>query len=296
MGKTFEKRRNCNEKHPFERGFDTSLRYNGAILFKSRKKRKETVMFCNNCGAQLVDGASFCGSCGSAVVQAAAPASNVVEPQAQPGFAPQPQQPQAQPGFAPQQPQPGYQQAPNYAAPQPMPVGQPAAVASGNLIQQKCAQATADGHPMKWYKWLIWGMLPLTALFQILGSIAYLTGSIWDASLAAEGISNGSRLMYSIYPAVHTVDMVYGILSIAVGALAIFTLLQLRKFKKNAPLFVYAVYAASAAISLVYALGLAAAVSGLGVESSTVGSIVGCVVAVILNKMYFDKRAAYFTE
>lgn len=59
-------------------------------------------MFCNKCGAQMVDGANFCMSCGQPAVQTAPETQPVVQPvaqapEAQPVVQPVAQTPEAQP-------------------------------------------------------------------------------------------------------------------------------------------------------------------------------------------------------
>lgn len=236
-------------------------------------------MFCPNCGKQIPDQSVFCPSCGTRV-QAAAPQ--------QPG-APQAPTPQ-QPG-APQQPAPtGMQPAP-YQQPVPY-VAQPAL-------------------PMKWYKFVIWVQLFLSALVSVGSALLLLTGAQYGPD---------SDLAYSMIGGLRVVDIIFALAQIGIAAFAIYVRQRLAGFKKGAPELYLRFIIIANVISISYNLIVVwLAVStltrflpganffdalGMLLESSStqaslfqlVVSVIAVIVMYFLNRTYFNKRAHLFVN
>ena len=234
-------------------------------------------MFCQNCGAQNPDNARVCGNCGQVLTPV------------------QPQQPQyQQPQYAqPQQPQ--YQQ-PQYAQPQ-QPQYQPPQYAQ-QAQQQFQNFRNADpkgwynGHPMGWYKFLIYFLLFASAVLNVIMAIVYFSGGQYTYN----GY-NISSAVYAYYPGLHVVDIIYGIAALGLAAFAIVTRNALAGLKVSGPKFVLYMYAASAAINFLYAV-LALIIAGSDALSwfSIIFSIIYSAVLIYLNKVYFDKRKELFVR
>lgn len=290
-------------------------------------------MFCPNCGTQVQDGANFCPSCGS-TLSMPTPADPQAQPipQDQPTprpepFAPQPMptQPQAVPprptdlgGTYPQQPfsapeepygapqqtysapqQPyGAPQQP-YGAPQPQqptgqqaygasygqPVGMPASTtASWNPFSpadpQVMAYAEARGYQMKWYKALTIVLLFLSAL-----------GNAWNGIQNFVGIGDIDRAMF--YPH-ESANFLYGICLLGLAVAAIYTRMQLAAFKKNGPMLYIILSVASGVVGFIYSFNMSLEFANRMMWTSSITTLVVSIVLVVLNVIYFKKRAELF--
>ncbi len=205
----------------------------------------------------------FCPNCGTQINDDATFCGNCGAPV----NAQAPQQPQApQDTQAPQQPVPGF-------VPQ------------------------APVLTMKWYKFLIYFLLFAIGILNVVSGILTLTG----AQYTADNGENVSKLVYALFPDLKTIDVVYGVFCIALGLFQIFTRFQLSSYKAKGPICIMAMYAINAVMSAIYnfvAIGIVP--NDLGSHSEmigeAVGAIVGGVVMLFLNKIYFDKRKHLFVN
>lgn len=146
-------------------------------------------------------------------------------------------------------------------------------------------------YPMKWFKFLINFSLFAGALFNAIYGILYITGGIYfmqdDVSASA---------IYGIFGGMKVVDVLYGIMLIAIGAFGVFTRFQLAKYKANGPLFLYIGYAANVAAALFYCIA-GSAITGISLFDGTViVALILYIVLFILNYVYFRKRKALFSK
>ena len=286
-------------------------------------------MFCSECGSQIPDGVAACPNCGAAQpVQAAAPqpqpqptfqATPAPEPQPQPyqqapadqaqyayqqapadqaQYAYQQQAPADQAQYAYQQ-QAGYQQAPassgfsvNQLTPPAFDFNFEAPTGINDVIvgynKEGVAYAESTGLQMKWYKALTVWLLYLSALGDLITAFQYFTGNVYGGS----GIA---KLTYAIFPALHIVDIVYGLFVLALVAVILYVRMRLAMFKKDAPaLFLYMLLI-SLGGSLVYSLLTLIITGTAGIIGTLLITLIVCGVMYYLNKVYFDKRQHLFT-
>lgn len=229
-------------------------------------------MICPKCGTQNESDSRFCVNCGTPVcaqpVQVPV-SSQVAQPQyAQPQYT-QPQQPQ------PQYAQPQYTQ-PQYAQPMQTPIyGQP-------MLS------------MRWYKFLINFGLFASMVLNFISAIMVFTGAQYDLEPST------LKLLYAFFPDLKTVDILYGLMLFGLMVFAFFTRMFLAGYKKNGPKMLYGLYIAAACVNLFYCIGVSAAVPADEVigqaVATTIGSIIGSAVMVIVNVIYFKKRANLFVR
>lgn len=234
-------------------------------------------MICNNCGATISDGTVFCEHCG-AQVSAAAPQQPVYQ---QPVYQ-QPQQPVYQQPVYQQPQQPVYQQ-PVYQQPA---YQQPA-------YQPQINQPGAD-MPMGWFKFLIYFSLFAGAVLNAITGIMAMTGAQYN--MEREGMS---ELVYRMFDGLQAMDMIMGIGSIALAAFAIYTRMRLAGYYENGPKMLTVLYIAAMVVPVIYLVGVIAVVPG--VENyinftSQISSIAASVVMVVVNNIYFKKRAHLFVN
>lgn len=147
--------------------------------------------------------------------------------------------------------------------------------------------------PMKWFKFLIYFSLFANAVINVYNGISYITGLLYGQD---------AEIVYEIFSGLKTVDMVFGVLSIALAAFAVFTRFRLSKFCKNGPVLLHLVYAANCVLGLLYAIGVAAvmpeymSVTEVINVSQLVSSFVVSGVMIAINVVYFNKRKHLFVN
>ena len=231
-------------------------------------------MFCPNCGTNVGNAERFCPNCGAALNQNTASANP--QPNPQPNY----QQPNyQQPNY--QQPnyqQPNYQQ-PNYQQPNYQPV-----------YQQPVQQYP---YPMNWYKFVIYFALFAGAVINAISGILHLTGSVWEM----QDVS--ADMVYAVFGGMQAVDIIYGIGAIALAAFNIVTRMHLAKFRKTGPKFLSVCYGVAVGLALLYII-LTSAVTGISigdlVGATEILQLVVSIVMLVVNVVYFNKRASLFVN
>lgn len=217
-------------------------------------------MFCRQCGGEILEGAAFCGSCGKLV--------------------------QTEPAQdAPMQFESSYYTPPALQS--------DAQVHSDSNLPDGGNTITPQ-YPMKWYNFLVCFSLIAGGILNCLSSLSYFTGSIYTSQLGLDMYA--VERLYSLYPALQVIDVLYGVFAIVVGVLQFIARSKLKGFEEDGPKTLYAVYGAIIVGSIVYKLLVCMT---LGVAfSSVLGDIIGSVIApgVLLwcNVVYFNKRAYLF--
>lgn len=232
-------------------------------------------MFCPNCGSQVPDTSRFCPSCGASLGAAA-------------------QQEPVQPATPPS---PGVPPAPGAA---PIPGTPP--VPGAAPIQSYAGTAEPS---MKWYKFLIYFALFAGALLNVGNAFTAFTGAHYDGS---------AKYVYAMFGGLQAVDIIYGVVLIGLAVAAIYVRQQLAHFKKGAPKMFLVLYGANAVVGILYLAAVLvialASVSGylsayvdpidVALEIVPVAqiflTIIGAAIYLVLNKIYFDKRAHLFTN
>ena len=172
--------------------------------------------FCNHCGKPVPDNAAFCPGCGSRLTPAAPNGAYNSNAQQQPRVqVPQVQTPPTQQYNAPP--------APDFTKPQAL--------------------------PMNYYKFAIWVQLFLGALVYAVQGLGLLFGFWYEA---VSGIN--AQWFYLFFPAMHIVDILFGLLYLAMAVGAVYTRQQMAHFKKNGPDLYYLFLIAGMVLSFLYAV------------------------------------------
>ncbi len=150
----------------------------------------------------------------------------------------------------------------------------------------------AGGYPMAWFKFLIYFMLFANAAINIFTAVTYLTGSIY---LGEDMTMSDVEALYMFYPTAKMIDVIYGVLLIALAAYAIFTRFQLSGFKRRGPFLFILMYVLNLVIGLLYSISIMFTLeAGLLDFISLVPSIITSVVMIFVNVVYFRKREELF--
>lgn len=230
---------------------------------------------CTHCNQQVDGSAKFCPNCGSTEFREIVnDGTNYYNAQNNQQYNPYGQAPGAQQQYS----QPGYTQPPyGYQMPGQNPYSSPQ-------------------FPMKWYKFLINFALIFGAVINLATGILYLTGEIYALQSTTSGIIVTSDLVYAVFDGVQTLDIIMGVVMIALAIFAIYTRMCLAKFKSNGPMCLYILYGVGAAGSLLYNVAVMA-VTDLDVfDAASITSIAMSAVMIALNCAYFNKRKSLFVN
>lgn len=147
-----------------------------------------------------------------------------------------------------------------------------------------------NDYQLKWHKFLIYFALWAGALLNAATGVRYITGNIYGANVSA---------VYNRFPGLKTVDVVMGLLCIALAAYMLVVRFQLAGYKTGAPNKLVSLYLINAGINLVY-LFAASASTGLSlsdlIDATFWTSVIGSAAYALINKNYYDKRAALFVN
>ena len=150
----------------------------------------------------------------------------------------------------------------------------------------------AGGYPMAWFKFLIYFMLFANAAINIFTAVTYLTGSVY---LGENMTMSDVEALYMFYPTAKMIDVIYGVLLIALAAYAIFTRFQLSGFKKRGPFLFILMYVLNLVIGLLYSISIMFTLeAGLLDFISLVPPIITSVVMIFVNVVYFRNREELF--
>ena len=130
---------------------------------------------------------------------------------------------------------------------------------------------------MKWYKFIIYVQLFLSALSGLVNGIKYITGSVY-------GDASERETIYGFFPSMKTVSTITGILMLAAAVVAIIARQKLAGFKHDGPMFYYITCGISIGASLIYCIAAYSELSKyswlVDTSSYLAGSIVGILISV----------------
>ena len=155
---------------------------------------------------------------------------------------------------------------------------------------------SSNGLGMKWYKFIIYVQLFLSALSGLVNGIKYITGSVY-------GDASERETIYGFFPSMKTVSTITGILMLAAADVAIIARQKLAGFKHDGPMFYYITCGISIGASLIYCIAAYSELSKyswlVDTSSYLAGSIIGILISVgllIANIIYFGHRKDMFTN
>lgn len=139
--------------------------------------------------------------------------------------------------------------------------------------------------PMKWHNFLIYFSLWAGAVLNIIG--AYST------------YSQDSNYLHAFFEKLKVVDILYIVAAIIIAVFLIYTRFQLAGFKVGAPKKLTLCYVLSIIVSLGYVLGVSSA-TGINLSDlnlgNTIVSVITGIVMIIINNIYYGKRASMFVN
>ena len=146
--------------------------------------------------------------------------------------------------------------------------------------------------PMGWFNFLIFFSLFAGAVLNIITSISYLTGSVYENEIT-------KRAVYFTFPPLQALDIIYGILCIATAAFLVVTRFQLAGYKKIGPKMLIVCYSFNLIVPLVYVV-IASMITGISffelIEPRSITSMVTSIFMIVVNIVYFNNRKELFVK
>ena len=148
-------------------------------------------------------------------------------------------------------------------------------------------EQTVNNRPMKWYKFETYFLLLFEAVLCIGLAIVYLTGmqySVQDVN---------PSLVYSYYPAIHIIDIVFGILSIGFALAYVYFFIIMKKMKKDAWIFYLIFIGIYGVVNFIYTFSCNIVI-GSNDFYSAISPIISAAIGISLRYIYYRKRADLF--
>ena len=266
-------------------------------------------MICPKCGNSVAENAAFCVNCGTPV---SAPQQAQVSRNAAPNYG-RPAAPAAPTYDRPAAPTYDRPAAPNYDRPAAPGYGRPAAPGYGRPAapgygrpaspygrRPAPAPRTLEGVPMNYFQTLMsWGIYALAAFCALVG-VFYLCR--WNFTKDMSDV-----IKYAI-EGVKTMNILFGIVMILIGAAWVYVRFQLEAYRANAPkltCLMFLVTGGAIALYRLIAHSMVASkmndMSGAKAYSAYDPILAGLLffvlsaIAYYVNGLYFKKRASLFT-
>lgn len=158
---------------------------------------------------------------------------------------------------------------------------------------QNYVNAQQPVHPMKWFKFLIYFSLFISALSFLVDGIEYITGHIYEI-LPEHQVSG--EFIYTLYGnGLRILDVCYGIICVLLSVYIIVVRFALAGFKKHSPNMLLASYGIEMIMSILYA-SIAGIISGQEYVTEIISCLIGSGLVIWLNYIYFNKRSYLFTN
>ena len=216
-------------------------------------------MYCRFCGTKIPDNVKFCPECGANLAPV--------------------------PSAAPEESVPAAPAAPEIPTPfDPTPYD-PAPYSADSFASADVAAAPQRG--MKWFKFIIYFQLWAGMLVNLVTAGKYFTGAYYEGN---------AEMVYRVFPALQPLDIVMGVVCLALAVYAVVVQRALAKFRAKGPMMYYLMYIVNTAATVLYLL-IASIILGQSVFTAEVaGSIIGSLVMIFINIPYFNNRKHLFVN
>lgn len=140
---------------------------------------------------------------------------------------------------------------------------------------------------MKWFKFIIYFQLWAGMLVNLVTAGKYFTGAYYEGN---------AEMVYRVFPALQPLDIVMGVVCLALAVYAVVVQRALAKFRAKGPMMYYLMYIVNTAVTVLYLL-IGSIIIGQSVFTAEVaGSIIGSLVMLFVNIPYFNNRKHLFVN
>ena len=216
-------------------------------------------MYCRFCGTKIPDNVKFCPECGANLAPV--------------------------PSAAPEESAPAAPAAPEIPTPYDPTPYDPAPYSADSFASADVAAAPRRG--MKWFKFIIYFQLWAGMLFNLVTAGKYFTGAHYEGK---------AEMVYRVFPALQPLDIVLGVVGLALAVYTVVVQRALAKFRAKGPMMYYLMFIVNTAVT-VLSLLIASIILGQSVFTAEVaGSIIGSLVMIFINIPYFNNRKHLFVN
>ncbi len=216
-------------------------------------------MYCRFCGTKIPDNVKFCPECGASLAPV--------------------------PSAAPEESAPAAPAAPEIPTPYDPTPYDPAPYSADSFASADVAAAPRRG--MKWFKFIIYFQLWAGMLVNLVTAGKYFTGAYYEGN---------AEMVYRFFPALQPLDIVMGVVCLALAVYAVVVQRALAKFRAKGPMMYYLMYIVNTAATVLYLI-IGSIIIGQSVFTAEVaGSIIGSIVMLFVNIPYFNNRKHLFVN
>ena len=216
-------------------------------------------MYCRFCGTKIPDNVKFCPECGANLAPV--------------------------PSAAPEESAPAAPAAPEIPTPfDPTPYD-PAPYSADSFASADVAAAPQRG--MKWFKFIIYFQLWAGMLVYLVTAGKYLTGAYYEGN---------AEMVYRFFPALQPLDIVMGVVCLALAVYAVVVQRALAKFRAKGPMMYYLMYIVNTAVTVLYLIIGSIIIGQSAFTAEVAGSFLGALVMIFINIPYFNNRKHLFVN
>ena len=216
-------------------------------------------MYCQFCGTKIPDNVKFCPECGANLAPV--------------------------PSAAPEESAPAAPAAPEIPTPfDPTPFD-PAPDSADSFASADVAAAPRRG--MKWFKFIIYFQLWAGMLVNLVTAGKYFTGAYYEGN---------AEMVYRFFPALQPLDIVMGVVCLALAVYAVVVQRALAKFRAKGPMMYYLMYIVNTAVTVLYLIIGSIIIGQSAFTAEVAGSIIGSIVMLFVNIPYFNNRKHLFVN
>ena len=147
--------------------------------------------------------------------------------------------------------------------------------------------AAAPQRGMKWFKFIIYFQLWASMLVYLVTAGKYFTGAYYEGN---------AEMVYNFFPALQPLDIVMGVLCLALAVYAVVVQRALAKFRAKGPMMYYLMYIVNTAATVLYLLIGSIIIGQSAFTAEVAGSIIGSLVMLFVNIPYFNNRKHLFVN
>ena len=216
-------------------------------------------MYCRFCGTKIPDNVKFCPECGANLAPV--------------------------PSAAPEESAPAAPAAPEIPTPfDPTPYD-PAPYSADSFASADVAAAPRRG--MKWFKFIIYFQLWAGMLVNLVTAGKYFTGAYYEGN---------AEMVYRFFLALQPLDIVMGVVCLALAVYAVVVQRALAKFRAKGPMMYYLMYIVNTAVTVLYLIIGSIIIGQSAFTAEVAGSIIGSIVMLFVNIPYFNNRKHLFVN
>lgn len=147
--------------------------------------------------------------------------------------------------------------------------------------------AAAPQRGMKWFKFIIYFQLWAGMLVNLVTAGKYFTGAYYEGN---------AEMVYRFFPALQPLDIVMGVVCLALAVYAVVVQRALAKFRAKGPMMYYLMYIVNTAVTVLYLIIGSIIIGQSAFTAEVAGSIIGSLVMIFINIPYFNNRKHLFVN